>query len=216
MRYRLSFFVLCLGLMFTFAAPGARAQFIQNPDSTTGKNLPAGHSPPNTLKRALLVPGWGQIYNRQYVKAGIYYAGLAATTYFVINTNQEYIQYRHATIYGEYRDVPEGERPEFYRDHFIDDYNAIMIDADLETEDMLDEDLQQERRERLTPSLRTTRDQLRRRRDLNIFLTFTVWGLGVLEAFVSAHLLHFDVDEDLTLQIVPHQQGLTASIRLQL
>lgn len=45
-----------------------------------------------------LIPGFGQLYNRQYWKMPIVYAALGTTLYFVINSNNEYQRYRKAYI----------------------------------------------------------------------------------------------------------------------
>ena len=204
--------VLCV-LAALFSTP-AWSQDALPKDSTTNRRLPAGHSPGKTLTRALLVPGWGQIYNRQFFKASIYYAGLAGGAYLVANANQNYLLYRHAALYAEYKDVPATERPDAYRDRFVDDYNEVLISRGSVPEGDLTEDEQISQRAALAPVLRSDRDRLRRNRDLNILLTFAIWSLGVIESFVSAHLLHFDVDEDLTLQVFPHPHAVTASLSI--
>ncbi len=47
------------------------------------------------------------------------------------------------------------------------------------------------------------RDAFRRNRDLSILGIGIVWSLQVLDAYVSAHLLDFDVGEDLTFHVAP-------------
>ncbi len=178
------------------------------------RGLPKGHSPRHALHRALIVPGWGQIYNRQYIKASVYYAGLGAASFLVVNANQKYLTYRHAALYAQYRDVPPEERPDAYRERFVAAYNEARSLAGLPPEDTLNEEDQITARQSLAPTLRNFRNQFRRRRDLNILVTFAVWGLGVLEAYVSAHLIHFDVGEDLTFQVIPHAQGTTALLQV--
>ena len=174
------------------------------------KNLPADHTPGRVLTRALLVPGWGQIYNRQYWKAAIYYGALGGGMFLVFNANDNYLLYRHAAIYAEYRDVDPDMRPDAYRDHFVNDYNEILLARLGRTENDLSESEQITQRQSLAPQLRRFRDQFRRRRDLNIVFSFAIWGLGVIESFVSAHLLHFDVSDNLSLHVVPGQTGTSA------
>ncbi len=192
------------------AFPTAHAQESTIPDSTLLRSLPKGHTPGRVLTRALLVPGWGQIYNRQYIRAGIYYAGLGFGGFLVYSSNKNYLLYRHAALYAAFRDVDEADRPEQYRDSFADDYAEILSMNDQVPDASLSEEEQAARRASLASNLRSQRNQFRRRRDLNILLTFGIWGLGVIESFVSAHLLHFDVSEDLTLQVVPTPNGTTA------
>ncbi|GAA4460834.1 hypothetical protein GCM10023093_04270 [Nemorincola caseinilytica] len=56
---------------------------------------------PNPKKAGLysaLVPGLGQIYNRQYWKLPIVYAGLSVAGYFIVRNGQEYRSLRQAYI----------------------------------------------------------------------------------------------------------------------
>ena len=192
--------------------PPALAQVEVATDSTKIKSLPPGHTPGRVLTRALLVPGWGQIYNRQYIRAAVYYAGLGAGGFLVLNSNKNYLLYRHAALYAAYHDTAEEERPDQYRDSFADDYAEVLRIVGAEPDENLSEEDQAARRASLASNLRSQRNQLRRRRDLNILLTFGIWGLGVIESFVSAHLLHFDVSEDLTFHVVPTPTGAGATM----
>lgn len=45
----------------------------------------ARRSPTGAMWRSLAAPGWGQIYNRQYLKAPIFMAGESASLYLAIN-----------------------------------------------------------------------------------------------------------------------------------
>lgn len=45
-----------------------------------------------------LIPGMGQLYNRQYWKMPIVYAAMGTTIYFVIKRNNEYQRYRKAYV----------------------------------------------------------------------------------------------------------------------
>ena len=216
MRVSLASIILYLSIfaIFLLVTIPARAQFATPKDSLRYSRLPAGHTPKRVLTRALLVPGWGQIYNRQYVKASIYYAGLGASTFLISNSNKNYLLYRHAALYAQYRDIDTELRPDSYRDHFVDDYNEILESRGGATENELSQEDQITQRASLAPTLRRIRDQYRRRRDLNILLTFAIWGLGVIESYVSAHLLHFDVSEDLTFNVLPSTYGAHASVTL--
>jgi hypothetical protein len=63
----------------------------------------------------------------------------------------------------------------------------------------------------------TLQQQHSRNRDLMLFAFVAVYGLNVLDAFVEAHFVEFDVSEDLTLSIQPSMQSLnTPGIRLAL
>lgn len=53
-------------------------------------------------------------------------------------------------------------------------------------------------------AIKLRRDSYRRYRDMNVMMTVGWYGLNVLEASVSAHLLDFDVSDDLSLKIQPY------------
>ena len=205
-----------MALLLILCCPVYAQSMLEQDSSAVGlpalEKLPAGHTPSKVLTRALLVPGWGQIYNRQYWKAAVYYGALGGGTVLVFNANGNYRLYRHAAIYAAYRDVAPEERPDAYRDHFVDDYNEILLARTNTTENDLSEEEQIAQRASLAPQLRSFRDQFRRRRDLNIVFTFAIWGLGVIESFVSAHLLHFDVSDNLTFHILPGPNGSAATL----
>ena len=55
-------------------------------------------------------------------------------------------------------------------------------------------------------AVKLRRDSYRRYRDMNIMMAFGWYGINILEAAVSAHLLNFDVSDDLSLKIQPYHQ----------
>ncbi len=167
--------LLLTGLLFVVSSPALPAT-----DST--------HSPQGALWRALVLPGWGQIYNRQYWKVPFVYAGLGGFAALARFMNERYLLYRHAYLYAiapdrypQYRD--EGER-----------FRAVIEAgrADL---------------------LRQYRDRYRRNRDLSYIALGLWYGLTVLDAYVHAHLYDFDVSENLQLTVHPAPTG--AGLRLR-
>ena len=159
------------------------------------------HSPRGALVRSLSVPGWGQLYNRQYYKVPIVYAGLGLLTYVVLDTNSEYLLYRHAFLYKAWEEeVASGQAEENPYTDLEPEYVRLL------------------NREGVTEissgSLEPVRNNLRRNRDLAILGLGVVYALSTLDAYVSAHLLEFDIGDDLSLRIVPRPTG--ASVKLQL
>ncbi len=174
--------------------------------------LPPGHSPRGALWRAAVLPGWGQFYNRQYVKIPLVYLGLGGLAATALYTNGRYLRYRHAYLFTARLD--ENGEPVFPQ--YADDYARLLEELGLPPESDLSEEEIASRRARLEPSFRAQRDALRRNRDL-IYIGIGLWyGLSLLDAYVSAHLLDFDVSEDLTLSLRPHPDasGLTVTARL--
>lgn len=178
MRTRLVLLLVCV-----LSAASAEAQA---PDST-------GHAPGGALWRAAVLPGWGQLYNHQAYKLPFVYLGLGLLAYSALNTQREYRLYRDAFQYRAFQDlVDSGALETNPRADGEDDYNRLAA--------------------RFGPlpaaPLRAKRDNLRRNRDLTILGIGLVYGLQLLDAYVSAHLLDFDVDEDLTLALRPRPGGL--------
>ena len=118
-RLRAAALLLCL---LAAAAPACLAQAVPDtslnqpiPDSARAKfrevqalphaNREVDYQPqpfqPNPKKAGLysaILPGMGQLYNRQYWKVGLVYAGVATSVYFLIDNNNQYRQYRKAYI----------------------------------------------------------------------------------------------------------------------
>ncbi len=186
------FGLVLLGLLWVAVPLSSVAQ----PDSVRAqvlrdRGLPPTHTPSKALWRAAALPGWGQVYNRQYFKLPFVYAGLAGIGYAVFWNNDRYLQYRHAHLFRlEQERTPEAPNP---YSQFEDEYQDIVDDVggDLSAR-----------------QLRQQRDKLRRWRDLSIVGAGLVYVLTIVDAYVSAHLLTFDVGEDLAVNIRPQGPGM--------
>jgi hypothetical protein len=149
------------------------------------KGFAPDHSPTGALWRSVAVPGWGQLYNRQYYKMPFVYAGFAALGYRIYATHQEYLLFKRAHLFGRGPELSgDGSNPyQQYQSQFN------------EAADRLGG-------ERLS-AMRAQRDQFRRQRDLAILGSGLFYALTVLDAYVSAHLLTFDVGDDLSVRAHP-------------
>lgn len=127
-------------------------------------------------------PGAGQIYNRQWWKAPIIYAGFVTLGYTVYWHNETYISYRNAYV------------------DFIDDdptttrYEELFAEGT--TADDFDDDYLEE-------TFEDRKDSYRRDRDFYIICTLGLYVLNIIEANVAAHLYDFDVSDDLSMRIRP-------------
>lgn len=65
------------------------------------------HSPHKATLRSLIIPGWGQAYNKKYWKIPIIYAGFGFIGYLAMTNRSEYLKYKDALFY-----VPSDENPE--------------------------------------------------------------------------------------------------------
>ncbi len=194
-------------LLFSCTFSPAIAQTLDSTRVVTPKSrLPQNHSPQRAIFRALAVPGWGQMYNRQYWKLSIVYAGLGSVTALSIKATRNHRLYTRAYQYiswVEELSTDPDEPSEHPFPEFEDEYQKV-----LELENCTGSCAG------TSSQLKPLRDNLRRNRDLSRFGIGLVYGLSIIDAFVSAHLLDFDVDEDLTVQILPHPNGATALLRI--
>jgi hypothetical protein len=177
--------VVAVGILLFGIAPtplhaqpdSVRAQILEE------KGFPPNHSPRGALWRTAAVPGWGQYYNRQYYKIPFVYAGLAGLGVRIVRTSQRYRLYRRAALFRNESDPREEYEPE-YREA------ALELTG-------------RQNAEVSASQLRQIRDRFRRQRDLAILGTGLFYALTLLDAYVSAHLLTFDVDDDLAVRVHP-------------
>ena len=165
------------------------------PSPAGGQDL-KDHSPTGALWRAAAVPGWGQYYNHQYYKIPIVWAGLGGVTAYALYVNQRYLLNRHAYHFAAGTNTSPEYEEEFER-------LRRRLGMSRETALQYDE------------GFRQRRDILRRNRDLLYIGIGLFYGLTILDAYVNAHLLDFDVGEDLSLSVQAAPSGFSASLRLR-
>lgn len=168
----------------TIVVPGDSTMRIKNPAFTkdTGIQVVKGdtikivpeHHPGKATLRSLILPGWGQAYNREYWKIPIVYGALGTVAGFFIYNN---------TWYKRARDA---------------------YDIRVNRNNTADTALIHPRLEPLsTQSLSVYRNAFRRDRDYSALYFIITWGLNIVDATVFGHLKEFDVNEDLSLKINP-------------
>ena len=188
-------------LLFLITAMPALAQDDDARDLERLARLPEGHTPKRAVNRALLVPGWGQIYNRQYWKTPIVYGGMGTVAGFAIHFSSQHRLHTRAFQWKGWQEEVEAGRVETHPyPEFEDEYLQIVALYSTGGADIP------------ASRIKPLRDNFRRNRDLSLFGIGLVYGIAVLDAYISAHLLHFDVSEDLTFQVVPAGDGMRAAV----
>lgn len=164
------------------------------PDTTaeTGSESASEYpKPKSVLFKSLMVPGWGQLVNKQAWKIPLVYGLIGGVVGYNIYLTKRYRDYRAAYYNKTHQDMRFGPTPDY-----------IPPNANSE-------------------QLRNTRNRLRNRRDLSYLGIALAYGLNVLDAYVYAHMRSFNVSEDLSLKadlqptlIAESTPGVALSIEL--
>ncbi|MDA9760065.1 DUF5683 domain-containing protein [Flavobacteriaceae bacterium] len=117
-----------------------------------------------------VLPGLGQAYNKKYWKIPIVYAAIGTGFYFYLDNNKLYKQYRNA-----YKRRLAG----FTDDEFYGPGDTPFLSD-----------------EALIRAQRT----LKRNKELSMLVTVGLYVLNIIEANVDAHLLQYNLDENLALK----------------
>ncbi len=157
------------------------------------------HIPRIATRRSLMIPGWGQAYNKEYWKIPIVYAALAIPvyTYFYNTSYYKKTSYAYTARYNQMF----GDTTTTVGKLAI--ANGIAgIDPQLVNLDMY--------------SLESYRNLFRKDRDYSILWFIILWGVNVADATVFAHLKDFDVSNNLTMHVEPtfHSSNGTSGITL--
>jgi len=121
-----------------------------------------------------ILPGLGQAYNKKYWKIPLAIGGVGAGVYFYIRNDKQF---------DRYRDAYKRRLAGFKDDEFIDTNGNFIISND---------------------GLIRAQEQFRRNKELSLLVTIGIYALNIIDANVDAHLLQFNVDENLSLS--PHYQ----------
>jgi hypothetical protein len=127
-----------------------------------------------TIIHSAVVPGWGQINNKQAWKLPFVYAAIGIPTWTFIYNLKEYQAARQAYI---------------YRTDGIDS-NDVLVPPRFDDPIPVN-------------SLKQYRDETRKYVDYSAIFFVIAWGLNVVDAAVFAHLKDFDVSDKLSMRVKP-------------
>lgn len=138
------------------------------------------HSPRQATLRSLMIPGWGQVYNKKYWKVPLVYGAIGFPAYLFFDNRKWYNKTRYALS------IVVNDR-----------YNNVDSMAKLEPQlrALVDRKAQ--------GSLVNYRNQFRKNMDYSILFTLLMWGINIVDATVDGHLKEFDVSEELSLKVKP-------------
>ena len=140
------------------------------------------HSPHLAVMRSLLIPGWGQIYNRSYWKVPVIYGALGVLVYYIIWNNTNYQEFLQLSLYREHGVTPvPGDKYYAESQEFSRVTSQALYDAN---------------------------DYYHRNRDLCILGVLGVWGVNAVEAYITAKFIHsYSVDNNLSMRVQPALLG---------
>ena len=141
------------------------------------------HSPQRAALFSAVVPGLGQVYNKQYWKVPVIYAGGTVAGYLIYYNYSVYKNLRKSFRLRKF-DEPEKQHEQFT-------VKTITGDLNVNLENFTDGEIL------------GLQQSYRRDLDLAVLLAFGVYALNIVDAVVFAHLYDFDVSDDLTLRLKP-------------
>ncbi|WP_422105207.1 DUF5683 domain-containing protein [Winogradskyella sp.] len=121
-----------------------------------------------------IFPGAGQAYNKKYWKIPIVWGAIGTGVYFYLRNDRQF---------DRYRDAYKRRLAGFTDDEFSDENGNPLISDD---------------------GLIRAQQQFRRNKEISLLVTIGLYALNIIDANVDAHLLQFNVDENLSLR--PHYQ----------
>ena len=136
------------------------------------------HSPAKAAIMSAVLPGLGQIYNKKYWKLPIVYAAVGASSFIFLKWQNEFNRYLRAYI-----DINDGDKyTNFHKTlGFPESYSETQINQ----------------------YITKRKDQLRTWRDWSIVAVVASYALNIIDANVDAHLIDFNLDDNISLNIQP-------------
>jgi len=150
----------------------------------------AVHDPHKATLFSTFFPGLGQIYNRKYWKVPIVWAAVGIPVYTYFYNKHWYQQCQFAIS-------------------MIDTYQPLNKPVPADSVALIDPKLQGFLTTGDDASLRTYRNEFRKDQDYSVVFFLLFWGLNIVDATVDAHLMSFDVSNQLTLHLRPPSSPAT-------
>ena len=132
-------------------------------------------SPAKAAFYSAILPGLGQAYNKKYWKIPIVYGAIGTGVYFYIRNNNQY---------NRYRDAFKSRLAGFTNDEFYSEDGTTQIVT--------------------TDNLQEAQEFYSRNKELSLLITIGLYALNIIDANVDAHLMQYNIDENLSL--APHYE----------
>ena|ERR1700761_25127 len=155
----------------------------------------SNHSPHKAVMHSLMVPGWGQVYNRQYWKVPLIYTGLGLFVSVYVFNQQNYSITLKIAQDREKGITPAPGAKEYTLFNQYQQYNIS------------------------TQAIDDAVAGYKRNEELGIFGFVAIWGIQMIDAYIDAKFQHtYSIDNNLSLKVSPslmnqpmYAQNLNAS-----
>lgn len=149
------------------------------------------HDPRKATIRSAIIPGWGQIYNHKYWKLPIVYAAVGIPVYAYIFNRTWFNNYNRAiALVDYYSNLDSPAIPASIVSKLPTNIQYLVIYG-----------YSQEN------ALRTYRNEYRKNEDYSVLFFLLFWGLNVVDATVDAHLMYFDVSDNISMNLQAPSPG---------
>jgi len=158
---------------------------IKSESSLTGDSTKEKiHSPLFAGIASAVIPGAGQVYNKKYWKVPIVYAALGTAAYFAYYNGNVYFTVKK-NLDSRVADSSATGDPQYLILNNI--FSKSTVDLNKYS----------------TTDLLQIEDDYRRYFTISLLAGTAIYILNILDAVVDAHLYHFDVSENLSLNVQP-------------
>lgn len=161
---------------------------------------PPPHDPNKATMRSLMLPGWGQIYNKQYWKAPIVWGALSIpiVTFIFNKTQYGRAQFAFNAVYQGTQILANGAAndltliPKMNKD-YLSAWNTLVAERGLS----------ESTGQTFLSSVSSSRNYYRRNMDYSVLWFLILWGVNVADATVFGHLKDFDISPNLSMTPSP-------------
>lgn len=154
------------------------------------------HSPHKATIYAMVLPGWGQIYNRQWWKLPILYGGVGATIYGIGWNSRNFKKYKTAYFdYSRYIEEKAKDPDLPYPEH--PSWEKVYVGGGVE-------DFTPQQQSNFQTQLKNKKNNFKRNRDLLYIVMGGIYAIQIIDACVFAHFYDFEINEDLSLNLQPN------------
>ncbi|SDG56731.1 hypothetical protein SAMN04487996_12017 [Dyadobacter soli] len=180
---------------------------IKTADSTYGEKVKQVRSPsPRTAAKLAVIPGLGQVYNRDFWKIPIVYASLGGSLVAIHLNSTKYQDFLKA--YLAFYNLGDGSLNQGVT---ADTRIPVVVRNLFNTKSVV--------KLYTRDQVARKKDVWRRYRNVSVLVSGIIYVLSIIEANVAAHLKSFDVSDDLTLQILPEpvtQPGIISGANIRI